>query len=149
MGVRIPPLADHPLNLLEPFESMKHSVRETGAWQRTLDVEIPAETVDVELDAIARAIQKRAVLPGFRRGKVPLDAVRQNFAESIEHEFFDHFLPRARKDRERRTLLIARQTVRLVGTQLSGTLEHASLADDRGECTCEPIVGARRAASDG
>ena len=77
---------------------MKHSVRDTGAWQRTLDVEIPAETVDAELDTIARAIQKRAVLPGFRRGKVPLDAVRQNFAETIEHEFFDHFLPRATRE---------------------------------------------------
>jgi len=73
---------------------MKHSARETGTWQQTLDVEIPAETVDAELDDLARAIQKRAVLPGFRRGKVPLDAVRQNFAETIEREFFESILPR-------------------------------------------------------
>ncbi len=73
---------------------MKHSARETGTWQQTLDVEIPAETVDAELDDLARAIQRRAVLPGFRRGKVPLDAVRQNFAETIEREFFESILPR-------------------------------------------------------
>jgi len=73
---------------------MKHSARETGTWQKTLDVEVPAETVDAELDELARAIQKRAVLPGFRRGKVPLDAVRQNFAETIEREFFESILPR-------------------------------------------------------
>ncbi|MEO5618564.1 MAG: trigger factor family protein, partial [Candidatus Eisenbacteria bacterium] len=73
---------------------MKHSVRETGTWQHTLDVEVPSEVVDAELDALARAIQRRAVLPGFRRGKVPLDQVRQNFAENIEQEFFESILPR-------------------------------------------------------
>ena len=73
---------------------MKHSVRDTGTWQHTLDVEVPSEVVDAELDALARAIQRRAVLPGFRRGKVPLDQVRQNFAENIEQEFFESILPR-------------------------------------------------------
>lgn len=73
---------------------MKHSIRETGTWQHTLDVEVPSEVVDAELDALARAIQRRAVLPGFRRGKVPLDQVRQNFAENIEQEFFESILPR-------------------------------------------------------
>jgi trigger factor len=77
---------------------MKHSVRETGTWQHTLDVEVPAETVDAELDALARAIQRRAVLPGFRRGKVPIDQVRQNFAETIEQEFFDSILPRVTRE---------------------------------------------------
>lgn len=73
---------------------MKHSIRETGTWQRTLDVEVPADVVDTELDGLARAIQRRAVLPGFRRGKVPIEQVRQNFAETIEQEFFDAILPR-------------------------------------------------------
>ena len=77
---------------------MKHSVRETGTWQHTLDVEVPAEAVDAELDHLARAIQRRAVLPGFRRGKVPIDQVRQNFAEHIEHEFFDSILPRVTQE---------------------------------------------------
>lgn len=74
---------------------MKHTVRETATWQHTLDVEVPVEEVETQLDQIARAIQRRAVLPGFRRGKVPLDQVRQNFAETIEQEFFESFLPRA------------------------------------------------------
>lgn len=73
---------------------MKHTVRETGTWQHTLDVEVPAEVVDAEIDSLARAIQRRAVMPGFRKGKVPLDQVRQNFAETIEQEFFESILPR-------------------------------------------------------
>jgi len=77
---------------------MKHSVRETGTWQHTLDVEVPSDVVNAELDHLARAIQRRAVLPGFRRGKVPLDQVRQNFAENIEQEFFESILPRVTRE---------------------------------------------------
>lgn len=73
---------------------MNLSVRDTGAWQHTLDVEVPAEEIERGLDGAARELQRRVSLPGFRRGKVPLDMVRQNFAEHVEQEFLDSFLPR-------------------------------------------------------
>src|SRR5947207_14856408 len=73
---------------------MKYTVRETASWQQTLDVEVSAEEVEKELDQLAHVVQRRAVMPGFRRGKVPMAAVRQNFAETIEKEFFDTVLPR-------------------------------------------------------
>jgi len=74
---------------------MKQSARETGNWQQTLDVEVPVDEVESQLDQFARSVQRRAVLPGFRRGKVPLDQVRVQFADAIEHEFFETYLPRA------------------------------------------------------
>ena len=74
---------------------MKQSSRESGTWQQTLDVEVPVEEVESQLDQLARAVQRRAVLPGFRRGKVPLDQVRVQFADAIEQEFFESYLPRA------------------------------------------------------
>ena len=74
---------------------MKQSSRETGTWQQTLDVEVPVDEVESQLDQFARAVQRRAVLPGFRRGKVPLDQVRVQFADAIEQEFFETYLPRA------------------------------------------------------
>jgi trigger factor len=77
---------------------MKHSVRESGTWQHTVDVEVPTEEVDAHLDTVARALQRRAVLPGFRRGHVPLEQVRQHYAEAIEQEFFESFLPRATQE---------------------------------------------------
>ncbi len=73
---------------------MNLSVRSTGPWQHTLDIELPAEEVDRRLDEVARQIQRRASLPGFRKGKVPLDLVRQHFADSVEHEFLETFVPR-------------------------------------------------------
>jgi trigger factor len=73
---------------------MNLSVRETGAWQRTLDIEVPAEEVERHLDEVARDIQRRASLPGFRKGRVPLDMVRQQFAHTVEQQFLESLVPR-------------------------------------------------------
>ncbi len=73
---------------------MKLSARETGAWQHTLDIEVPADEVERRLVEAALGIQRRVSLPGFRKGRVPLDMVRQQFAESVEREFLDDFVPR-------------------------------------------------------
>ena len=73
---------------------MNLSVRATGPWQHTLDIEVPVEEVERRLDEVARAIQRRASLPGFRTGRVPLEMVRQHFADRVEQEFLEAFVPR-------------------------------------------------------
>jgi trigger factor len=73
---------------------MNLSVRSSGPWQHTLDIEVPVDEVDRRLEDVARQIQRRASLPGFRRGKVPLDLVRQHFADTVEREFLEAFVPR-------------------------------------------------------
>jgi len=74
---------------------MKHTVRESGTWQHTIAVEIPVEEVEARLDEVARTLQKRVSMPGVRKGKVPLDRVRTDFASYIEQEFLEHVLPEA------------------------------------------------------
>jgi len=69
-------------------------VRSTGPWQHTLAIEVPSDEVDRRLDDVARQIQRRASLPGFRKGKVPIDLVRQHFADTVEQEFLENFVPR-------------------------------------------------------
>ena len=73
---------------------MNLNVRSTGKWQHALDIEVPADEVEARLDEVARQIQRRASLPGFRPGRVPLDLVRQHFADSVEREFLESFVPR-------------------------------------------------------
>ena len=73
--------------------NMNHSVRETGSWQHTISVEIPADEVESRLDAVARQLQRRVVMPGFRKGKVPMDRVRLDFAANIEQEFLERYIP--------------------------------------------------------
>ena len=73
---------------------MKLNVRSTGNWQHALDIEVPVEEVETRLDEVARQIQRRASLPGFRPGRVPLEMVRQHFADRVEQEFLESFVPR-------------------------------------------------------
>src|SRR5262249_7546628 len=73
---------------------MNVSARSSGPWQHLLDIEVPADEVERTLEDVARQIQRRASLPGFRRGRVPLDLVRRHFAETVEAEFLESFVPR-------------------------------------------------------
>jgi trigger factor len=73
---------------------MNLSVRSTGTWQHTLDIEVPVEEVDHRLEEVARQLQRSASLPGFRKGRVPLEMVRQHFADAVEQEFLESFVPR-------------------------------------------------------
>ena len=72
---------------------MTHTVQATGNWQHTVHVTIPTDEVDVRLDLVARTLQRRVVMPGFRKGKVPLDRVRTEFASHIEQELLESFIP--------------------------------------------------------
>lgn len=73
---------------------MNVTSRPTGSWQHTLALEVPAEDVERKLEDVARAVQLRATMPGFRRGRVPLEMVRQHFADRLEEEFLETFVPR-------------------------------------------------------
>jgi trigger factor len=77
---------------------MKLAARATGTWQHTLDLEIPVSEVEARLEEVARRVQRRATLPGFRKGRVPLELVRTQFAAHVEQDFLDEFVPRVAND---------------------------------------------------
>lgn len=70
------------------------SVEESGPCERQVKVEVPAPAVEAELDRVAREFRQRARMPGFRKGKVPLELVRKMHGEEIEKEVLDRLLPR-------------------------------------------------------
>jgi trigger factor len=74
---------------------MTHTVRESGQWQHTVTVEVPADEVENRLLAVARRFQQAVSMPGFRKGKVPLDRVRLDYAAEIERDFLERFIPEA------------------------------------------------------
>jgi hypothetical protein len=74
---------------------MTHTVRESGPSQYTLTVEVPTERVESRMLDVARVFQRQVAIPGFRKGKVPLDTVRKEYAAEIEKEFLDRFIPEA------------------------------------------------------
>jgi trigger factor len=74
--------------------------------EREVAVEVPAEVVAKESQAILEKYQKLARIPGFRRGKVPAGVLRQRFAAEIRQEVVEQLVPRFfRQEVEKQGLL--------------------------------------------
>lgn len=65
---------------------MKVRVTESENWRRTLEIEAPAEDVEERLQAAYKKYSKSLTLPGFRKGKVPVNLVKKQFGPSIQGE---------------------------------------------------------------
>ena len=74
---------------------VKVNVIEEPALKRVLEIEIPAEEVDGGLREVVEEYRKQIALPGFRKGKAPLDMVRARMADSLESEYLRKALPKA------------------------------------------------------
>ncbi|HEV2699429.1 MAG TPA: trigger factor, partial [Terriglobales bacterium] len=74
--------------------------------KRELEIEIPADEIARETDALIQKYQKLARIPGFRRGHVPPSVVRQRFGQDIQNEVMDALIPKFfRKETERLGLI--------------------------------------------
>lgn len=72
---------------------MKVAVEEIEACKRRLAVEAPADVVQKEWERAYGRVQKRAALPGFRRGHVPRSLVKLHFADDVRREVAEHLIP--------------------------------------------------------
>jgi len=80
----------------ETTETKKDGVK------REISVEIPAEEVSRETEALVAKYQKVARLPGFRTGHVPATIIRQRFKEDLKSDVVESLIPRYfRKEAER------------------------------------------------
>lgn len=78
----------------------------TNSNKREIEVEVPAESVTQETEALIQKYQKLAKLPGFRRGHVPGSVIRMRFAEEIKSEVVDALVPKFfRQEAERKGLV--------------------------------------------
>jgi len=80
----------------------KNAEAKKDGVKREISVEIPAEEVAHELEAIVQKYQKMARLPGFRRGHVPASIIRQRFKEDLKSDVVEALVPRYfRKEAEK------------------------------------------------
>ncbi len=76
-------------------------VRKDGI-KREISVEVPADEVTRETDALVQKYQKAARLPGFRRGHVPASIIRQRFKEDLKSDVVEALIPKYfRKETEK------------------------------------------------
>ena len=65
---------------------MQVSVENTSALERRLTIGVPAERVENEVNKRLQQTARRAKVPGFRPGKVPMSVIRQRFEDSARQE---------------------------------------------------------------
>jgi trigger factor len=65
---------------------LKAELTSENSVRRAIDFDIEAEVVSREIDKRAKSIAKKAQLPGFRPGKVPLTVVKRQFKADVEQE---------------------------------------------------------------
>ncbi len=74
--------------------------------RREIAVEVPAQDVQRETEALIQKYQKLARLPGFRKGHVPASIIRQRFSEDIKTEVVEALVPRYfRQEAEKQGLI--------------------------------------------
>jgi trigger factor len=71
------------------------TVSEEGDCKRVLSLEIPEDEVARERERVTRELQRELKVPGLRKGKVPLDYVKKNYAEMIQGDAVRNLLPEA------------------------------------------------------
>lgn len=72
---------------------MKVAVEEIEGCKRRLAVEAPIDVVQKEWERAYGRVQKRAALPGFRKGHVPRSLVKLHFADDVRREVAEHLIP--------------------------------------------------------
>jgi trigger factor len=62
------------------------SVEEPAAWSRKLVITVPSGRVKSERTKVARQLAKRVRIPGFRKGKIPLERLEARFGAEIDRQ---------------------------------------------------------------
>jgi len=65
---------------------MQVSIESSEGLERHLKIQLPAESVDHKVAERLEEATKTVVLKGFRKGKVPLRVVKQQFGQRVRGE---------------------------------------------------------------
>ena len=66
--------------------STKVSITETAPCQKSLRLHVGLETIAPVRTSVLAEFQRDATLPGFRKGKAPVDLIERQYAKSIQEE---------------------------------------------------------------
>jgi trigger factor len=80
------------------IEIMQVTVESTGALERRMRVELPAERIEKEVDSRLRSVGKTVKIKGFRPGKVPPKVVRQRYGAQIRQEVLSDLMQQSYSD---------------------------------------------------
>ena len=65
---------------------MQVSVENTSALERRMTIGVPAERIETEVSKRLQQTARKAKIPGFRPGKVPMSVIRQRYEDGARQE---------------------------------------------------------------
>ncbi|KAA0888166.1 trigger factor [Oryzomonas rubra] len=65
---------------------MQVHVEEISPVKKRVNIEVPAEQVDAEIEKVYAGIQKKAKLQGFRPGKAPMQLIKRTYSDTMRDE---------------------------------------------------------------
>ncbi len=65
---------------------MQVSVEELSSVQKKINIEIPADRVNEEIDKAYSVIQKKAKIQGFRPGKAPMNLIKRTYSDAMRDD---------------------------------------------------------------
>lgn len=133
---------------------MKSELKKLSPTQREIHVEIEPESVREAYGRVSQRYAKRANVPGFRKGFVPLDVVRLRFKDEIKGDVLQEVVPRKVADaiREHKLQPLAEpqlhldnhETVKVNGSEALSLHVHVEVMPDIPEPNYKGIEVTRR-----
>lgn len=77
---------------------MQVKVESTGALERRMRVELPAERIEKEVESRLKRVSKTAKIKGFRPGKVPANVVRKHYGSQVREEVLSELMGQSYRD---------------------------------------------------
>ncbi|MXZ74450.1 MAG: trigger factor [Gemmatimonadetes bacterium] len=73
--------------------ALNYTVSEPKPWKRVLEIEVPSDAIQSELNEAYARYSREVRLPGFRRGKVPLSVLKAQLGNEIRAEVLEKKIP--------------------------------------------------------
>ncbi len=73
-------------------ENVKVNVKELDGLYRELEVQVPADRYNQELEKEYEEVRKKVTLKGFRRGKAPMNVIKSSYADSVRDEVVEKLI---------------------------------------------------------
>ena len=124
-------------------QKMKVSVVNKGEVTRTLQIEVPSETVAAEYERVYARAAKGAELPGFRKGKVPRQILEPRIKGSVNQEVLETLLPKATLDAVQKESLkaVGQPKIEELNYDGKGALSFSALIEVKPEFNLGAIEG--------
>ncbi len=74
---------------------MQVTVESTGKLERRMRVELPAESIEKEVDSRLKRVGRTAKIKGFRPGKIPAKVVRQRYGKQVREEVLGEMMQKS------------------------------------------------------